>query len=202
MNVSDYIQSGILEMYLLGITSSAETTEVEEMANKYPMIRAEIDALSKDIELYASFHAVNPSPTIKPFLMASIDYSERIKNGETPSFPPMLNINSKVEDFGEWLNRKDIVLPDDFTDFYAKIIGHTQQMVTAVVWIGKMAPEEIHDDEHEKFLILEGTCDIIVENNVHHLKAGDFFEIPLHKTHTVKITSDVPCKTILQRMAA
>ena len=75
-------------------------------------------------------------------------------------------------------------------------------MITAVIWIGQMAPDETHDDEHEKFLILEGTCDITVGNDVHHLKAGDYFAIPLHKTHMVKVTSDVPCKAILQRIAA
>lgn len=202
MNTADYIQSGILEMYVLGITTPEETKEVEEMAKKHSEVRAEIDKISKDIELYAQMHAVTPSPTIKPFLMASIDYSERIKNGEVPSFPPVLNDNSKIEDYKEWLDRKDIFKPADFTDFHAKIIGYTPQMITAIIWIGQMAPAETHDDEHEKFLILEGTCDITVENDVHHLKAGDYFAIPLHKTHMVKVTSDIPCKAILQRMAA
>ena len=202
MNVADYIQSGILEMYVSGITTPEETKEVEEMAAKYAEVRAEIDKISKDIELYAEMHAVTPSPTIKPFLMASIDYSERLKNGESPSFPPALNDNSKIADYKEWLDRKDIFKPEDFTDFHAKIIGYTPQMITAVIWIGQMAPDETHDDEHEKFLILEGTCDITVGNDVHHLKAGDYFAIPLHKTHMLKVTSDIPCKAILQRIAA
>lgn len=202
MNVTEYIQSGILEVYVLGITTPEETKEVEEMAKQHPEVRAEIDKISKDIELYAEMHAVTPSPTIKPFLMASIDYSERIENGETPTFPPALNDNSKIEDYKEWLDRKDIFKPTDFTDFHAKIIGYTPQMITAVIWIGQMAPDETHDDEHEKFLILEGTCDITVGNDVHHLKAGDYFAVPLHKTHMVKVTSDIPCKAILQRIAA
>ncbi|MBK8606437.1 MAG: hypothetical protein IPN82_06270 [Chitinophagaceae bacterium] len=38
-----------------------------------------------------------------------------------------------------------------------------------------MAPQEVHDDEHERFLILEGTCDIVVGNNIHQLVPGDYF---------------------------
>jgi mannose-6-phosphate isomerase-like protein (cupin superfamily) len=202
MNVSEYIQSGILEMYVLGIATPEETKEVDEMAAKHPEIRSEIETISKDIELYAEMHAVKPSPTIKPFLMASIDYSERIKNGETPSFPPELNKDSKITDYAEWLNRKDIALPSDFKDFHAKIIGYTPKAITAVIWIGKMTPPEKHDHEFEKFLILEGTCNITVGDKVHSFVPGDYFAIPLHEMHVVRVTSAIPCKAILQRIAA
>jgi mannose-6-phosphate isomerase-like protein (cupin superfamily) len=202
MNITDYIQSGILEMYVLGITAPEETREVEEMAQKHAEVRNEIDKINKDIELYAEKHSVKPSPTIKPFLMASIDYSERIKNGETPSFPPELNKDSKISDYAEWLNRKDIVLPSDFKDFHAKIIGYTPRAITAVIWIGKMTPPEKHDHEFEKFLILEGTCNITVGDKVQSFVPGDYFAIPLHEMHVVRVTSDIPCKAILQRIAA
>jgi mannose-6-phosphate isomerase-like protein (cupin superfamily) len=65
-----------------------------------------------------------------------------------------------------------------------------------------MAPDEIHDNEYEKFLIVEGECDITVGTNVHHLTPGNYFSIPLHATHSVKVTSKTPCKVILQRVAA
>ncbi|HWY11671.1 MAG TPA: cupin domain-containing protein [Bacteroidia bacterium] len=202
ITVSEYIKSGILELYVLGIATPEETREVEEMAEKHPEIRNEIDIINKDIELYAQLYAVKPSPTLKPFLIASIDYSERIKNGEVPSFPPELNANSKVTDFNEWLIRKDIFLPSDFKDFHAKIIGYTPKAITAIIWIGKMTPPEEHDNEFEKFLIIEGTCNITVGDKVHSLVPGDYFAIPLHETHVVRVTSSIPCKAILQRIAA
>jgi mannose-6-phosphate isomerase-like protein (cupin superfamily) len=65
-----------------------------------------------------------------------------------------------------------------------------------------MSPAEIHHDEYERFLIVEGTCDITIEKKVHHLKSGDFLAIPLFANHTVKVTSNIPCKAILQRVAA
>jgi mannose-6-phosphate isomerase-like protein (cupin superfamily) len=75
-------------------------------------------------------------------------------------------------------------------------------MTTAVVWLEHGAPPETHTNELEKFLIVEGTCNIIVDGRDHHLKPGDLFNIPLHLSHTVLVTSSITCKIILQRVAA
>jgi len=75
-------------------------------------------------------------------------------------------------------------------------------MQTALLWLRYMAPQEVHHHEYEKFLILEGSCDIIVGNKTHSLLPGDYFCIPLHERHEVRITSSMPCKAILQRVAA
>ena len=201
-NIKDYIGSGILELYVLGVTNKKENEEIEILASSHPDIREEIRNISIAIEDYAKQNAVAPDPTIKPFLMAMIDYTERLKSGEQPSFPPVLNENSSISDFDQWVNRTDIKLPENFKDFYAKIIGYTAEVTTAIIWIKDMAPQEVHDHEFEKFLILEGTCDITIADEVHSLKAGDYLSIPLYKKHDVRITSSIPCKAILQRIAA
>ncbi|CAN5183225.1 hypothetical protein BH11BAC5_BH11BAC5_42040 [soil metagenome] len=197
----EYIGSGILELYVLGATSPAESTEVELMAATDPAIRLEIEAIGEALEAYAMEHAVTPNPVIKPFLLATIDYTERLKGGEPVTMPPVLNKNSIIEDYSPWLNRSDLLVPGN-DDIFAKIIGYTPEAVTAIVWIKEYAPQEIHDHEFEKFLIVEGTCDIVVGDDVHALVPGDYFAIPLHKNHQVKVTSTIPCKVILQRIAA
>ncbi|MEO5942329.1 MAG: cupin domain-containing protein, partial [Ferruginibacter sp.] len=106
-----------------------------------------------------------------------------------------------IETYAPWLNRSDMTAPDNEAIF-AKIIGYTPEATTAIVWIKEYAPHEVHDHEYEKFLVVEGTCDIIVEGKVHSLIPGDYFAIPLHKKHVVKVTSIIPCKVILQRIAA
>lgn len=201
-NVQDYIASGILEMYVSGNISEQESKEVEAMAAEHPEIRQELEGISKAIEGYAMANARPVNPTVKPFLMAVIDYTERIKAGEVPAMPPLLSEKSRLEDYSEWLNRKDLSLPPDFSDIHARLIGYTPQAVTAIVWLKEMAPQEVHDDQHERFLIVEGSCDIIVEDKVHSLVPGNYFSIPLHKRHMVLITSKIPCKVILQRVAA
>ena len=133
--------------------------------------------------------------------MATIDYSERLKSGETITEPPVLHKGSAVDDYAVWLNRADMV-PLDTEDLYAKIISYTPAALTAIVWIKEYAPQEVHDHESERFLIVEGTCNIIVGDEINELVPGDYFAIPLHKNHLVKVTSAIPCKVILQRIAA
>ena len=201
-NVGKYIDSGILELYVMGTASAEECIEVEKLAAEHFAIQAEIDIIQQTVEVYADAYKLQPNAVIKPFLMAIIDYTERLKNGEEMSFPPSLTPQSKISDFTEWLSRDDMVLHQKLTDLSAKIIGFTPKMITAIVWIKEMAPQEVHDNQIEKFLIIEGTCDIVIEEEIHHLKAGDMLSIPLYKNHFVKVTSSIPCKVILQRSAA
>ena len=198
----EYIESGILELYVMGMLAEEERAEVEKMASAHEEVRREMNEISVALEQYAHEQGVDPNPTIKPLLMATIDYTERLTNGEPPSFPPVLTADSKISDYSEWLDRPDMTLPADFNEFHAKIIGYTPEAQTVVAWIKTMAPHEVHDNEYEQFLILEGSCDIIVEGKVHSLEAGDYMRIPLHAGHHVKITSMIPCKVILQRIAA
>ncbi|MDP1802242.1 MAG: cupin domain-containing protein [Bacteroidota bacterium] len=203
-NINEYINSGILEMYVLGLTSAEENSEVEKLAAIHSEINKEIDAISKALMFYSETSSSSSAidPTIKSMIMATIDYTERLKGGEKSTVPPMLNDNSKVSDFAEWLNRKDLVIPEEAEDIEIKIIGHQKNAMTAIVWIKDVTPYEVHDHEYEKFLIIEGTCDIITDSKIYSLVPGDYFAIPLHMGHTVKVTSKTPCKVILQRMAA
>lgn len=202
MNIEEYIKSGILEMYVLGKTSEEENIIISELSNKHLEIKNEIDEITSSFIAYseASIGALNP--TIKPFLMAVIDYKERLKNGEIPTFPPLLTKNSKSSDYLFWTEKKELMIPEKNSDIHAKIIGYTDRDLTAIVWIKDSTPLEVHTNQHEKFLILEGTCNIIINNNIHSLIPGDFISIPLFEEHTVKVSSDFPCKIILQRSAA
>ncbi len=201
-DIGEYLQSGIVESYVLGLATAEESREAESLAIVCPEVREAIDGFSKTIEQHALASAIQPDPTIKPMLMATIDFIARVEKGESQSFPSELTANSSINDYAKWLNRPDFVLPSYVTDVYARIISHTPQATTAIVWIKEMFPAEIHHDEYEKFLIVEGTCDITIEKEVHHLKRGDFLAIPLFAHHTVKVTSNIACKAVLQRVAA
>ncbi len=200
--LEEYINSGILEEYVLGLTSETESAEIETLSLAHPEIKAEIDSITEALVSYASKKAPILDPTIKPMVLATIDYIERLKNGEVPAVLPELHENSKITDFTQWLDRKDIALPEDFEDFYAKIIGSEPAKTTAVVWLKYGSPQETHHNEYEKFLILEGTCDIKIDDKVHSLVPGDYLSIPLYLKHDVRVTSNTPCKVILQRIAA
>lgn len=201
-DLKKFIESGILESYVLGNSTRQETDLVEQMAATFNEVRAEINSIGEACEFYAWAHAIAPGPIVRPFVMATVDFTERLKNGEESSFPPELQEGSDVNDYSEWLDRKDMVLPVTFKDLHAKILSYTPKSLTAIVWIKDRSPEEVHDIEYEKFLIVEGTCNITVEDDVYSFVPGDYFCIPLHKNHQVIVTSPIPCKVILQRIAA
>lgn len=202
MNIQEYIASGIIDLYVLGHLSDEEACEVTRLAGLYPEIRTEIEAVSDTLQAYAEAATAPPHPSVKPFLMAVIDYTERLKKGENPGLPALLNENSTAADYSEWLDRSELEAPAGFEHIFARLIGYTPDVQTAIVWIRNMAPHEVHHDTHEKFLILEGSCDVIVGDETISLHPGDYFSVPLHAGHELKITSSVPCKAILQRVAA
>ncbi|MHA6248386.1 cupin domain-containing protein [Pontibacter sp. CAU 1760] len=199
--VAAFLESGMIELYILGATTPEEAKHVEEMAAEYPEVQEEINQQELALENYAQRHAATPRKTIKPLLLATIDFMERMEGGEEPSEAPELTPSSKPSDFDYWLKQPGMQLPEDADDMYAKIISHTPKATTAIAWIKTESELEVHHDELERFLILEGTCDMIIGDVVNPLAAGDFFAVPLHVTHQFKVTSESRCKAILQRLA-
>ena len=199
----EYIESGILELYVLGLTSVEENLEIAKLIETNSEIAEEIERITENLIQHSESNAPDLDITIKPMVLATIDYLERITNGEEVTYPPELNENTLIDDFSSWLDREDMVLPDNFVDFYAKLIGHQKNATTAIAWLKFGAPHETHHKLIEKFLILEGTCDIVTDDGkVFSLVPGDYLSIPLHMGHYVKVTSEMPCKIILQRLAA
>jgi len=201
-DVREFIESGILEMYVMGQTTAAENAQVAQMAALYNEVSNEIDEISITLEQFAATNARQPDPMIQPMLMARIDYMDRMRKGEEPTFPPALHAGSRIADYAAWLNRKDLEPEEPVTDLYGSILGSTGKLTTILVWMKNGAPPETHTNELESFLIVEGTCDITIGADVHHLQAGDMLTIPLHVPHHVRVTSECACKIILQRAAA
>ncbi|MFA4869533.1 MAG: anti-sigma factor [Pedobacter sp.] len=67
-----YIESGILELYVLGQLNAIEQAEVEDMAAKHPEIKQEIEAIEIAMEQYAQKNAVAPNPNIESKILAEI----------------------------------------------------------------------------------------------------------------------------------
>jgi mannose-6-phosphate isomerase-like protein (cupin superfamily) len=201
-DLKEYIESGILELYVLGLANVEEIKEVGKMAAVHPEVQEEIERITESLKKYSKEKGAQANATIKPMVLAVIDYQERMMAGEHPTIPPILNEKSKPSDYSSWLNRRDMVLPVDSNEIFAKLIGATPEATTAIVWIKTETPYEIHTHEHERFLIIEGTCDMVIDNKTYKLVPGNYMSIPLNAGHFVKVTSDHPCKVILQRVAA
>lgn len=199
INLEEYIQSGIIESYVLGLTTYKETVEVEKLAGVHPQIASAIDVFSIQLEEQLIKNAIEPDVLVKPMLMASLDYMKRLAAGEKIAHPPLLHPASVADDYSEWLNRKDMILPANFSNVFIRLISSKPQLTTAIVWMKDALFSEIHHNEHEQFLVIEGSCKIEMNNAVYNLGPGNYLSIPLHSRHTVKVPHNTVCKVVLQR---
>ncbi len=72
--VKAYIESGILELYVLGDVTPAERLEVEAMAVKYTAVKDELAAIEKSLELYAKANEIAPADTQREIILNRLDY--------------------------------------------------------------------------------------------------------------------------------
>lgn len=79
-NLKAYIESGVLELYVLGDLSPEETLQVEEMASQNPEVRDEIAAIEEAMEQYAMQNAVEPSADVETRLFEKLGLSEVEEN--------------------------------------------------------------------------------------------------------------------------
>jgi anti-sigma-K factor RskA len=70
--IKAYIESGILELYVMGDLSSSEKREAEEMAAQNPAIRAELTEIQKALEGYANTFAVIPAEHLREQIMSNL----------------------------------------------------------------------------------------------------------------------------------
>lgn len=73
MDLSCIIQSGDLELYVMGMLPPEEASKVETLAQLFPEIKQEIDAIAQTFEAGALQMAVTPSAAVKYKLMSSLN---------------------------------------------------------------------------------------------------------------------------------
>ncbi|MCW3112258.1 MAG: hypothetical protein JWR18_654 [Segetibacter sp.] len=72
MDLDAYIQSGLIESYVLGLTSAEETAEVERLRSQYIEIDDAINDFALNLEKKAFENAISPPPELKEKIFAAI----------------------------------------------------------------------------------------------------------------------------------
>ncbi len=86
MNIQEYIASGVLESYVLGLASEKEVAEVEQFALQYPEIKAEIRAIEDALESYAFANAQTPPAGLEDKIWAQIEAESNEKQTKVLDF--------------------------------------------------------------------------------------------------------------------
>jgi anti-sigma-K factor RskA len=92
-DVKAYMESGILELYVLGDVNQDEKQQVEAMALQHPAIKAELESIEKSMELYAEIYAIEPSDDVRDRVLNSL-----ITNlGDDRNFKPSHSSNQRAK---------------------------------------------------------------------------------------------------------
>ena len=72
MEIKDIISSGLLELYISGLTSIEETRQVDQWVSQYPEVKDELNSIQEAMEIYALDHAIKPDDSIKAKILSRI----------------------------------------------------------------------------------------------------------------------------------
>ncbi|MBS1661247.1 MAG: hypothetical protein JST68_09375 [Bacteroidetes bacterium] len=72
MNIELYIQSGIVESYALGLASSLEVEEFEQLLPHYPELKEALSDFEYHLELFAIENEVPPPPGTRERIQARV----------------------------------------------------------------------------------------------------------------------------------
>jgi anti-sigma-K factor RskA len=94
VNIKEYIESGVLELYIYDQLSDADRAEVEEMSFKYPEIKAELDAVQDAIDGYAKSHAHIPDPALRDKILSKLTLIDAVEPKVVPMKPAVGSANT------------------------------------------------------------------------------------------------------------
>jgi anti-sigma-K factor RskA len=76
VDIKAYIESGVIESYVLGMADAQEAAELEQLSRQYPEIRKAIDDFELNLEMQALAGATMPSPDVKKQLLDTLDFEK------------------------------------------------------------------------------------------------------------------------------
>ncbi len=90
MNKEEFISSGLLELYAMGISSDEETQMVNEHLQQFPELKEELKEIEIALENYALSNAVEPSSSVKEKIINQVFPGAEKK---VPQTAPVVSIN-------------------------------------------------------------------------------------------------------------
>lgn len=83
MDIKQYLESGIIESYVLGAASPQEMREVNCLSAIYPEIKSAVEEQQKSIESYIESIAVQPPARVKTEILKSIQKVNQVSSDST-----------------------------------------------------------------------------------------------------------------------
>jgi len=203
MNTKELIESGVIELYCLGIASEDEVRLVEQLSKKDPAIQEEIASINNVLASYALASSVSQPPShLKSRILDSIISRESTLIHD--NLPPVLSRNSTVEEWKNYLHEINIHEPADYEGVCFMELPGNDAFYSYAVFArpGGIVEEEIHTEHNEYLLICNGECEMTIGGKRSRYIAGDFIELLPGIPHSARVTGTEHMLVIGQRRAA
>lgn len=92
MDVQQYISSGIIEIYMLGMASEVEVRELHSLCEQYPEIKAAVLSAQADIDQYANLHTIEPPASMKEQIWATLQEADATNNPDATTEAAVSNV--------------------------------------------------------------------------------------------------------------
>jgi mannose-6-phosphate isomerase-like protein (cupin superfamily) len=185
-DLKEYIESGILEEYCLGLLNEEDQAYLIQMTMLYPEIKAELTAIELAMERWAESTAMEPPAGLKERVLNQLGFDDSFIPLSLQQLPAI----DKHADHQAWLNAAaHLAANEPLEDFVCHVLRDDDRIRQMLVITKIDVPEEDHDNLLESFFILKGHCECTVGDDFFRLGPGDFLEIPLHVKHNIKVTS-------------
>ncbi|MFK8006470.1 MAG: cupin domain-containing protein [Saprospiraceae bacterium] len=202
--VEDYLNSGIIERYCLGLTNSQEGEKLLKLVEQYDEIAINLKEAQEQFNTFhKKFDKVAPLQSLE-IIKQSIIENKRWEDAELLGEDKMLkefisiSKHSDIKLIKKLI--KDIHLPTEYDNIFAKPLYKGKGKELFLFFVKKIVPMEEHPEVDESFLILEGTADCYIDDQVFNMEKGDFMQIPIHSKHKVIVTSSTPGIAIRSRV--
>lgn len=109
MNIREYISSGIVESYVLGLASPEESAEFERYCEQYPELAAARDAFEQSLEKQAFDQAPQAPEKVKEGFLSFIQQQpihEKNASRGVGSPAPVIGINTRLK----WITAAAVIL--------------------------------------------------------------------------------------------
>ena len=73
-DIKAYIESGVLELYVLGNLTDAERHEVEDMCHKFPELNDELRQIEISLLIYSDLYSIEPPIDSRDKFLSSLDF--------------------------------------------------------------------------------------------------------------------------------
>jgi hypothetical protein len=197
LEIQEYINSGIIDEYCLGLLSVLEQQEVEMQCSTYPELNKELLTAQALLFNYAAQFAQTPACGLEAQIWNTLENRQKEEKMSLLDLP----IIDRYSNHERWLNAvRPFLPPPNSSETIFKVLRNEGGIEQYVVVTDTNVPAEVHTSQYERILILKGSCECKVGSNTISLGPGGFIDIPLHIVHSIQLLSP-QVTAILQRIA-